>query len=85
MFMDSLSLLDTSNKTRPTNSLAANAAILVLTTILLGLRIISRSLLKSTWGWDDFLLLPAWTSLVGACGISYGKKVSHLPHHFHNY
>ncbi|KAF7862477.1 hypothetical protein EAF04_007350 [Stromatinia cepivora] len=43
----------------------ADATILALSTILLGLRIYVRSSRSAARGWDDYLLLPAWLLLVG--------------------
>ncbi|THV48372.1 hypothetical protein BGAL_0252g00040 [Botrytis galanthina] len=43
----------------------ADAIILTLSTIFLGLRIYVRSFKTAARGWDDYLLPPAWLLLVG--------------------
>jgi len=44
---------------------AATVAILVIATILCGLRAWVRVFLTKVKGWDDYLLLPAWLFLIG--------------------
>jgi hypothetical protein len=44
---------------------ATTVAILVIATILFGLRAWVRISLTTFKGWDDYLLLPAWLVLIG--------------------
>lgn len=54
--------------------LVADAIILALTTVLLGLRIYVRSFKTAARGWDDYLLPPAWLLLVGLGIIVFGMS-----------
>ncbi|MCJ1377285.1 hypothetical protein MMC17_000377 [Xylographa soralifera] len=51
--------------------LAATTIILIFATALFVLRLYARSLTKAKWGWDDFLLPPAWILLVALCVTGY--------------
>jgi hypothetical protein len=53
---------------------AATVAILVITTILCGLRAWVRISLTTVKGWDDYLLLPAWLFLVGLGATTLSKS-----------
>ena len=38
---------------------------IVLDTVFVGLRFLSRQLQTAKYGWDDYLIIPAWLSAVG--------------------
>ena len=50
-------------------------AFIVVETLFVGLRYVSRYLIRSRRGADDFLMPLAWLFNVGLCGISIGKIV----------
>ena len=51
----------------------ADFLVLTIATILLCLRIYSRSLTSVSKGWDDFLLIPSWVFLVALGIVIYSK------------
>lgn len=57
--------------------LAATTIILVLSTVLLGLRLYARSLTRAALGSDDFILLPAWILLLGLIICLYSKLLQY--------
>lgn len=46
----------------------------ILTSIFLGLRFYSKSLMRSRSGWDDILLVAAYLFNVGLCAVGIGKS-----------
>ncbi|KAI1344172.1 hypothetical protein F5Y15DRAFT_104464 [Xylariaceae sp. FL0016] len=51
--------------------IAAVTTVLVLTTVLFGLRLVSRSLTPAKRGWDDHLLIPAYLTFLGTAIVIY--------------
>ncbi|KAH9908164.1 hypothetical protein F4778DRAFT_465868 [Xylariomycetidae sp. FL2044] len=51
--------------------IGAATTILVITTLLFGLRLVARSLTQAKRGWDDHLLIPAYFFLLGLIIILY--------------
>ena len=46
-------------------------AFIVLDTVFVGLRFLSRTVKKGVeLGWDDWLILPAWATNIGVCAVS---------------
>lgn len=50
----------------------------MLSTLLLALRLCTRTLAIVKWGWDDVLLLAAWVSVVGICIVCYREDFPSL-------
>lgn len=63
--------LDYLNEDSSNRLLAAITVILIIVTVLLGLRLYARNLTNAARGWDEFLLPPAWLLVVGACVTGY--------------
>ncbi|KAF3063484.1 hypothetical protein GL218_02765 [Daldinia childiae] len=53
--------------------IAAVTTILVITTVLFGLRLWARSLTTAQRGWDDHVLIPAYIFLLALCGSLYAE------------
>lgn len=51
-------------------------AFIVVETLFVGLRYVSRYLIRSRSGADDWLMPLAWLFNVGLCAISLGKIIS---------
>ncbi len=54
--------------------IVANTVMLVSSIVLLALRFYARSLTSAGRGWDEYLLTPAWTLLLGLIIIIYSKN-----------